>query len=207
MNVAIILLAAGKSSRTSKGGFHKLLAEFDGIPLLQQMATVAMESDASSVTVVLGHRHEELRNVLSGIDVETVVNPDYALGMSSSLAAGLATTKVQDADGVMIMLADMPGITSEHLNEMIFTFKKSGGTAITRAVANGSPGNPVILPRSLREAVSQIKGDVGARDVIKSSGLPIINVEVGHAAEIDVDTPEAIAAAGGMSPGASRGPL
>ncbi|MCI9867681.1 nucleotidyltransferase family protein [Rhizobium skierniewicense] len=198
MRVAIVLLAAGMSSRTAQSGSHKLLAEFDGIPLLRQMAMIAGQSNAASVTVVLGHRHEELGAVLDGLDIAWVVNPNHASGMASSIASGLSVPQAQGADGVMVMLADMPKISGEHLNQMISTFDQAGRLAIVRAVADGRPGNPVILPRAMFEDLSRLEGDVGARDLIKASGLQIIDVELGSAALMDVDTPEAIASAGGV---------
>ncbi|MES5099239.1 nucleotidyltransferase family protein [Agrobacterium sp. BA1120] len=198
MAVAIVLLAAGMSSRMGKDGPHKLLAEFNGVPLLRRVAMVAADSEASSVTVVLGHRHEDMQRVLSGVDVDVVVNPDYASGMARSLATGLATAQAQAAEGVMVMLADMPDITSDHLNQLIEAFHTSGKTAVIRAVSGGKPGNPVIMPRSLYDGVLQLEGDVGARHLIETSGLPVINVDLGLAAQVDVDTPEAVAAAGGV---------
>ncbi len=198
MSIAIVLLAAGMSSRMGNGGFHKLLSEFDGVPLLRRTAAVAVGSKASSVTVVLGHRKDELQTVLSGLTLSTVVNPDYASGMASSLATGFTTTEARNAEGIMVMLADMPGLTSTHLDQMIDAFAASGATAIVRAVSQGKPGNPVILPRSLHDAVLRLEGDVGARHLIETSGLPIINTDVGPAAQTDVDTPDAIEAAGGV---------
>lgn len=198
MRVAIVLLAAGTSSRTAQSGSHKLLAEFDGIPLLRQMAITARQSNACSVTVVLGHRHEALERVLDGLDIVRVVNANHASGMASSIASGLSVPQAKGADGVMVMLADMPKITGEHLNQMISTFEQAEGLAVVRAVAEGKPGNPVILPRAMFEDLSRLEGDVGARDLIKASGLQIIDVELGSAALMDVDTPEAIASAGGV---------
>ncbi|MBD8689372.1 MULTISPECIES: nucleotidyltransferase family protein [unclassified Rhizobium] len=198
MGVAIVLLAAGMSSRTAQSGAHKLLAEFDGIPLLRKMAMIAGQSNAASVTVVLGHRHEEIGAVLDGLEVALVVNANHALGMASSIASGLSVPQAKGADGVMVMLADMPKITGEHLKQMIATFEHTERLAIVRAVADGKPGNPVILPRAMFEDLSRLEGDVGARDLIKASGLQIIDVELGSAALMDVDTPEAIASAGGI---------
>lgn len=198
MRVAIVLLAAGMSSRTAQSGSHKLLAEFDGIPLLRQIAITARQSNAASVTVVLGHRHEELGAVLDGLDIARVVNANHASGMASSIAAGLSSPQSQGADGVMVMLADMPNISSEHLNQMIASFDHTGRLAIVRAVADGKPGNPVILPSSMFDDLRRLEGDVGARDLIKAYGLQIIDVELGSAALMDVDTPEAIASAGGV---------
>jgi molybdenum cofactor cytidylyltransferase len=198
MSVAIVLLAAGMSSRMGSSGLHKLLAEFDGIPLLRRTATVAIGSKASSVALVLGHRADDLQNVLSGLKLSTIINPDYASGMASSLATGFATQEARNADGIMVMLADMPDLSSAHLDQLIDAFDASGATAIVRAVFDGKPGNPVILPRSLQDAVLRLEGDVGARHLIETSGLPIINVEIGPAAQVDVDTPQAVEAAGGV---------
>lgn len=96
------------------------------------------------------------------------------------------------------MLADMPGVTAAVLNRLIAAFRNADGLSVIRAVARGKNGNPVILPRSLYAAIYQLEGDVGARHLIQSSGLSVIDVEIGDAAEMDIDTPEAVRAAGGI---------
>ncbi len=198
MSVTIIFLAAGTSSRTASQGFHKLLAEFEGLPLLRKMARVAKSSKASAVVVVLGHQHEALAAAVDDLDVTVTINENYASGMASSIAQGFATDQAKNANGVMVMLADMPEISTSHLDRMIDVFHEAGGNSVVRAVCGGKPGNPVIMPRSLYGSVLQLKGDSGARRLIETSGLPIIGVELGLAAQNDVDTPEAIAAAGGV---------
>ena len=65
-SVAIVLLAAGKASRMGEGGAHKLLAEFDGIPLVRRSALAALGADAATVVAVTGHRRPlELLPVLA----------------------------------------------------------------------------------------------------------------------------------------------
>ncbi|MBM7328098.1 NTP transferase domain-containing protein, partial [Agrobacterium sp. S2] len=98
-------------------------------------------------------------------------------------------------------LADMPGMASGDLDRLIAAFRTTDGEAVVRATGNGKPGNPVILPKSLFEAVTHLEGDVGARRIIETSGLPIIYVEIGEGALLDVDTPDAIHAAGGTLKG------
>ncbi|MBB4438219.1 nucleotidyltransferase family protein [Rhizobium esperanzae] len=196
--VAIVLLAAGMATRMGQKGSHKLLAEFDGVPLVRRSALTANSSHAEAVTVVVGHRQDDIRKVLSDLQLNVVANPDYASGMASSLVIGFAAAEANGADGVLVMLADMPGVTSSDLNRLITAFQDGKGESIVRAVSQGKRGNPVILPRSLNDAVLRLKGDVGARYLIKTSGLPVIEVEIGEAAQIDVDTPEAITAAGGI---------
>ena len=94
----------------------------------------------------------------------------------------------------------MPAIETSHLDRMILAFESSGGGAVIRATDAGAPGNPVILPRPLFGQAALLTGDVGARHLIRSSQAKIVEVEIGPAASLDVDTAQALAAAGGMLP-------
>lgn len=201
LDIAVVLLAAGKASRMGTGGPHKLLAEFDGEPLVRRSARIALDSSAGSVIAVTGHRSADIAAALSGLPLRIVDNPDYATGMASSLKTGFAAPDAREADGVLVMLADMPGLTSADLRHLIAVFRKAGGKAIVRAVADGKRGNPVILPRSTFEAVQALEGDIGARPIVEGSGLAVIDVELGRAAHLDVDTPEAVVSAGGVLKG------
>jgi molybdenum cofactor cytidylyltransferase len=198
LQVAVVLLAAGKASRMGADGLHKLLAEFDGIPLVRRSAMVALGTRASSVTIVTGHRHHEILAALEGLDFQYVYNPDYASGMAGSLVTGFRTDQAQRADGVLVMNADMPRITSVDLDTLIAAFCNAKRDAIVRAVAHGRRGNPVVLPRSLYDSVLQLHGDVGARHLIETSEIPIIDVPIDERSLLDVDTPVAILAAGGV---------
>lgn len=198
VSVAAIILAAGRASRMGEGGAHKLLAEFGGEPLVRRAARTALSADVASVAVVTGHRRSDIEAALSGLTVTPVENPDYASGMASSLITGFSAPAVRDADGILVMLADMPGVTTADLDALIAAFRTASGRAIVRAVSRGKRGNPVILPRSLGDAVLRLEGDVGARHIIETSGLPVIDVDIGDAAHLDVDTPEAVLAAGGI---------
>ncbi|WFU03566.1 molybdopterin-binding/glycosyltransferase family 2 protein [Rhizobium sp. CB3171] len=201
ISVAVVLLAAGKARRMGEGGPHKLLAEFDGIPLVRRSAATAMASGAAAVIAVTGHRRAEIEQALAGLAIECVHNPDYASGMASSLVAGISAPVAQRADGALVMLADMPGVTSDDLKTLIAAFRKANGQAIVRAVSRGKRGNPVILPRAVFDAVMRLEGDVGARHIIETAGLAVIDVDIGDAAHLDVDTPEAVLAAGGILKG------
>ncbi len=200
ISVAVVLLAAGRASRMGASGQHKLLAELDGVPLVRRSAEAALGSGAKDVFAVTGYRQAEIRAALAGLDVETVENADYATGMASSLIAGVNAAGASIA-GVLVMLADMPWVTAADLAALISAFKVEQGQVIVRAVSAGKRGNPVILPRSTFEAVRQLQGDVGARHIIETCGLPVIDVDIGPAAHLDLDTPEAIIAAGGILKG------
>ncbi|WP_416796843.1 NTP transferase domain-containing protein [Ciceribacter azotifigens] len=199
--VIAVVLAAGSASRMGESGGHKLLAEFSGEPLVRRSARISLESGADGVVVVTGYRAAAIRSLLEGLAVDVVDNPEYASGMASSLKAGFASPAARRSDGILVMLADMPGLDTQDLRRLIEAFGKAGGRAIVRAVAGGKRGNPVILPRSTFEAVQALEGDVGARSIVEGSGLAVIDVELGEAAHLDVDTPEAVLSAGGLLKG------
>jgi molybdenum cofactor cytidylyltransferase len=180
------------------GGPHKLLASFDGVPLARRSAATLIAAGITPVVAVTGHRHEEIEAALAGQDLAIHFNPDYSTGMASSLSEGLSSSALAGCDGVLVMLADMPAVTAEHLRRMVDAFRKAGGHAVVRAVHDGKRGNPIILPHATFDAVRKLQGDVGARAIVENCGLPIVDVEIGPAAHLDVDTPEAVTAAGGV---------
>jgi molybdenum cofactor cytidylyltransferase len=192
--VAGILLAAGRSSRM--GGPNKLLARFGGVPLARRSAERLAASEARPVVAVLGHNAAAVRDAIGDADVGRVDNPDFASGLAGSLKAGVAALG-RLPDGVLVALADMPGVETADYDRMIAAFRAHGGKAVVRATAGGRRGNPVILPAALAARVDELEGDTGARHLIETGGLEIIDVEIGEAARLDVDTPEALAAAGG----------
>ncbi len=200
-NVVTVVLAAGKASRMGEGGPHKLLAEFDGVPLVRRSVMTAIGSRSSSVVVVTGHRKNDIEAALSGLNATTVYNPDYASGMASSLSTGFSVEQARDADGILVMLADMPGVSSGDLDRLIAAFRRSNGQSIIRAVSRGKRGNPVVMPKSLFDEVMRLEGDVGARHIIETSGVPVVDIDIGDAAHLDVDTREAVIAAGGVLKG------
>jgi len=198
ISVAIIILAAGRSSRMSSDAGHKLLSTFDGVPLVRRMALRAIESKAKHVYAVAGFRHEEIKACLVDLDMTIAFNPAFASGMASSLSAGLNIPGAQDHDGVLILLADMPSVTKENLDQLIEAFEASEGLAIVRAAHAGTSGNPVILPNSLHTQARTLQGDHGAKLLIETCDLDIVEVDIGEAAIVDVDTLSDLQKLGGM---------
>jgi molybdenum cofactor cytidylyltransferase len=198
VTVGALMLAAGQGRRMGKDGPHKLLAEFEGVPLVSRTAQMLLASEASPVVAVTGYRSQEIEAALSGLDIQTRYNPDYASGMASSLVTGFSLPELVGLDGILVMLADMPAITSDHINSLIAAFHDASGGAVVRSVSDGKRGNPIIIPRIAYPAVLKLEGDIGARAIIESSGMPVIDVDIGPAAHLDVDTPEAVTAAGGI---------
>ena len=179
------------------GRHHKLLATFDGAALVRRAVEAALAAEPDKVLVVTGHRAGEIEAELAGLAVDILRNRDHTEGMSSSLRAGVSALG-PDCEGVAVMLADMPHVTGGGVRRLLDAFSAAGGRAVVRAVSGGRRGNPVVLPRSTFPAILRLEGDIGARHVVESAGLAIVDVEIGAAAHVDVDTPEAVIAAGGV---------
>lgn len=199
ITVNAAVLAAGRSSRME--GPNKLLALFDGVPLVRRTVLRTKHSNVSGVSVVSGHQSEKITQALSDLDVNISPNPDFATGLSSSLRSAVLNTP-DNAGGLLVVLGDMPGVTTEDLNRLIKAFEQSGGGSIVRATHNGKRGNPVVLPRTVFPEVLRLEGDTGARHLVERSSVAIVDVEIGSAASLDVDTREAMARAGGILPDA-----
>lgn len=192
------MLAAGQAKRMGRNGQHKLRAEFNGVPLVRRSAIVLLASNASPVVAVTGHRQGDIVEALTGLDIGALFNPSYLTGMANSVACGVSHPPIAACDGVLVMLADMPGIATEHINSLMQAFQNSGGGTIVRASFDDKPGHPVLFPRALYDRLIRLSGDVGARELIADSKLPIIMIDIGPAALLDVDTPTAIIDNGGV---------
>ena len=192
--VAAIVLAAGQSLRM--GGANKLLATFDGEPLVRRTVQAAIASHADPVIAVTGHMADQVTAALGGLDIEIVHNPDYAEGLATSLRAGLAAVPAA-ASGALIMLADMPGVTGRVIDKLIAAFSPGQGRSIVLPTAAGKRGNPVLWSRAYFPELMALTGDSGARHLLAEHDEAVTVVEIGVEVALDVDTPDALKAAGG----------
>lgn len=191
--IAAIILAAGQSSRM--GGKNKLLEEFKGKPLVRHAVEAACASGAAPVIVVTGRDASTVGQVLEGLDVRLVNNPDFADGLSSSLKAGIRALPEESA-GAVICLGDMPQISSNLINRMIDAFAPERGAMIVAPVRNKQRGNPVLWARRFFPELLKLEGDIGARKLANFYSEGLLELEVDDdAAFADIDTPEALDAA------------
>lgn len=199
--VAALLLAAGQGRRM--GGPNKLLATVGGTPLVRIAAAAALKSKAASLTVVTGHRADDVRAALDGLDVKLVHNPDHMQGLSTSLRAGIESLP-PDVDGVIVLLADMPGVGTATIDRLIEAFRPDEGVLVVVPTFKGKRGNPVVWSSRFFQALAAVQGDTGGRHLIGEHPDAVAEVEIGESVAVDVDTPDALAAVGGSLPSQYR---
>ena len=197
--IAAVVLAAGRSTRM--GGVNKLLADVEGRAMIDRVVETVLASQAEPVVVVTGHERARVEAALahhaSSGRVRLVHNPDFAVGLSTSLHRGLAALP-EEADGAVVCLGDMPGITPAVIDRLIAAFDPMEGRAICLPTWRGKRGNPVLLARRFFAEMQAISGDVGARALIGEYPEALCEVAMealagGEAVLSDVDTPEALA--------------
>lgn len=196
--VAAIVLAAGQSRRM--GGANKLTATIGNRPLVRIVVDAARSSRAQGVSVVSGHRSEAVRACFRGLPITTIYNPDYADGLSTSVRAGISNLP-DDVDGAIVLLGDMPEITGEIINRLIAAFDPENGALIVVPTFRGKRGNPVLWSSRFFPELLTLQGDKGGRELIGANPDAVVEVEIGPAVALDIDTPDALASIGGVSSG------
>jgi molybdenum cofactor cytidylyltransferase len=189
MSPAAIILAAGRGTRF--GAEPKLLAHFEGKPLVRHVAEAAVSSPAAPVLVVTGHRADEVEAALAGLPVTFVRNPAFADGLSSSLKAGFAALPAA-AEAAFILLGDMPRITPALVTFLSAAWVDAGRPSALVPACSGQRGNPVVLSTALRGEIVLLTGDAGAGALLRQRE-DVVTVETGDPAILaDVDTPAAL---------------
>ena len=153
-SIAGIVLAAGSSTRF---GRNKLLLRIDGESLARRAATAALDAGLRPVVVVLGHEADLIRAELSGLAVRNVFNPDYGLGMDTSLRAGVAALP-DDVVAAVVQLADMPRVTSAMLSRLVERFVDTGAP-IVASDYQGVHAPPTLYSRALFPELGGPEGD------------------------------------------------
>jgi molybdenum cofactor cytidylyltransferase len=194
--IAAIILAAGRSSRM--GGPNKLLATLDGKPLVRHAVEAAQGAGLSQCILVTGHMADRIQDAAGEVS-EVVFNPDFADGMAGSIRTGMESLE-PGTDAVLVLLADMPGVDAGCLAGLIDTYRTSADALIVTATADGKRGNPVLWDKRFFESLKGLAGDIGARHLIAENPELVAEYEIGSAARLDLDTPDALHAAGGALP-------
>jgi molybdenum cofactor cytidylyltransferase len=190
--IAALILAAGQSHRMGRD--NKLLSRIEEKPMVRHVAEAALASQAKGVIVVTGHEADKLEHALAGLDLEMVHNPDYERGISASLHRGLSALP-GEADGVVVLLGDMPGVGAEVIDRLIAAFNPVEGREICIPTWEGKRGNPVLIARRFFSELQEIGGDVGAKAMIGEYPEAVVEVAMDSQGVLqDIDTPEALAA-------------
>lgn len=186
--IAGVILAAGISKRF---GRLKQLVKFNGKTLIETVLDTALESNLDQITVVLGKDYEKVvKTVSDKLNIKrlsSVINNNYIYGQSTSVKAGLSAV-MDRFNSAMFIVADQPLLSSKIIDNLILKFTESEKD-ICVPLCKGDRKNPVIFSRNLYPDILKLKGDGGAKELIKANRYRTLFVDIDEPlCFFDIDT-------------------
>ena len=181
-----LVLAAGGSSRL---GAPKQLLRIRGRRLLSRVIDSAEAVTPGRVVVVVGADALRMRSLIRRHHPGThsVDNSRWAEGMAGSLQAGLSVLPSR-ATAALLLLSDQPAVGEASLRRLIRAWRRRPGKPVAAAYGQ-VVGVPAILPRALWREARELRGDTGARELLRAGQTVAAEVDMPEAAW-DIDTPD-----------------
>lgn len=175
-----VVLAAGASRRM---GSPKQLLSWEGTPLVCRAVASAQAVVADRVLVVTGCCAQEVRDAVASTGVRSVHNSQWIEGVASSLRVALSALP-EDCDAVLFCSCDQPGVGAAQLQALLEA--RSGDKVVAAGYAD-TVGIPACFPRSRFEALSALRGELGAKALL-SGEHELVEVAIPQA-RFDLDEP------------------
>jgi molybdenum cofactor cytidylyltransferase len=170
-------------------GSQKLLLPFGRTTVIRHVVDELLRSDVHSVYIVVGYKGDRVSEELSRLPVTIVSNPDYKLGMLSSVRCGLKALPGR-CEKVAVVLGDQPAITSELVSQMIQSFSTTD-KAILVPVHRGKRGHPILFSIRYLDEIMTSFDNVGLRGLLQAYPDDIFELTVSTPAVLsDIDFPD-----------------
>jgi molybdenum cofactor cytidylyltransferase len=181
-DLAIIILAAGKSSRMVDA--TKQLVKYYNQSLIRLACSKAIEI-SKNVYVVLGYQKEECFDEIKDLNVNVIYNQDFEKGIGTSISC--AVNELYEYENVMITLCDQPFISPSHFVELI---KNIDSQNIISTIYEESKNStvPAIFPKKYYNELIKLNKDIGAKKIINENKS--INIKLKKELSVDIDTIE-----------------
>lgn len=184
-NIAILLLAAGESTRM---GQAKPLLPWGDCTLIEQQID-KLNKTGFPVFVVLGAHSEKIEPIIHDKSVSLVLNENWRSGLGSSISKGVEaiSRQIPTADAILIALVDQPFLSTEYLQRMIAAYKPGQNSIIASGSPDGWFGVPALFDKACFPSLAQLNGEKGAKGIIRQHQTKTILVETNSILR-DMDT-------------------
>jgi len=183
--IQAVILAAGKSERM---GSPKPLLPWGKRTLIEAIIDGIARSLADETLVVLGAARKEIEPVIANVHLRTAFNPDFNLGMLSSIQRGLEAVS-RDARAVLFFLGDQPPPHPAMINRLIHAYDNTG-KGIVLPVHGGCRGHPVLIDLKYRNEIRALDPGIGLRQLMRDHPEDVLEVRTRSPRVLhDIDTP------------------
>jgi molybdenum cofactor cytidylyltransferase len=173
--ISAILLAAGQSKRMQ--GQNKLLKKYKKKYLINHILNTLVKSKVKNIFLVLGFQNLKVRKIIIKSEkIKCIYNKKYKSGLSSSIQTGLKKISKKNI-GFLIVHADMP-LVSKRIINVLCSAVKNKNKEIFVPVYKKKLGNPLAFKYSMIKFLKKIKGDKGAKKIIKTNKSKIKLIKV-----------------------------
>tara|TARA_B100000029_G_scaffold496149_1_gene562074 strand:- start:57 stop:626 length:570 start_codon:yes stop_codon:yes gene_type:complete len=171
--ISSILLAAGQSKRMN--GENKLTKNLKGLPLIKHSIINILESSIDELIIITGHQNDILEKLINkNKKIKIIFNNDFKSGMASSIKTGIKNLS-EKTQAFFICLADMPMINKDIYNQLI---KHVNNKEIIIPTYKNQQGNPILFSITMKNEIMSIKGDLGAKEILKKNKEKIFNLAI-----------------------------
>ena len=191
--VAGLVLAAGGSQRL---GQAKQLLPFGDATLLDHVLDTARACAFEQLLCVIGGSASDVRENVRLDGVEVVENTQFGEGCSSSIAAALGAVD-EEADVLVLLLGDQPGVTAETVAALV---AGRGDAPLAACAYEDGRGHPLAFARGVFPELAALHGDRGVWKLLDRRAGDVADVPVRGAVPRDVDTWEDYDAAIALNP-------
>lgn len=188
--IPAIVLAAGRSSRMGRA--KATLPAGDGDTFLARIVRTFLEAGVDDVIVVVGHDAEQIASSFSesGLPARFAVNREYDRGQLSSLLVGLSVVDRPGVSAVLVTLVDVPLVSAATVRAVIEGYRATGAP-IVRPTSGDRHGHPLLIDRSLFDALRAADPSTGAKPIVRAHATAAGDIAVGdEGAFTDIDTEE-----------------
>lgn len=179
-----LILAAGGSTRL---GQPKQLVRIGQQAVLQRVGGAADGAGSGAVSMVLGAEAAQITPLFKNSSASILINRDWREGIAASIRCGLKSCG-PGVDAVMILLGDQYAVTGADLKRLVDAWR-GRQTLIAASLYDTQLGVPAIFPRWCFSELLELRGDQGAKLLIRRYADRVISVPMPNAA-LDLDTLE-----------------
>jgi molybdenum cofactor cytidylyltransferase len=140
------------------------------------------------VLAVVGHESDRVQSELAGLRCTPVLNRDYALGMNTSLRAGIRALP-EGVDAAVVLLGDMPLVESSMVRALVDAFARSRAPLVVSTYGE-VVAPPILYGSALFGELRALEAEACGKSVVKRHRAEAVELDWPAERLTDLDLPD-----------------